>query len=150
MWLIRFIAGMLENSIMLSCLVSWFLAQICKAIVSSVKQKRIDLSNLFRTGGMPSSHAAVVASLSAAIYLSEGISSLFVFSLVFLIIVIHDAYTLRMTIGKQTSIIKDLSRQMKLKQMKDFRGVLGHTMFQIVMGMLLGAIVSITIYYLRM
>ena len=61
------------------------LSQIVKTIIETIKYKKINISRLFDgMGGMPSTHSALVASITTLIYLNYGItSSLFSISLIF-------------------------------------------------------------------
>ena len=62
--------------------ISWWAAQILKFFIDLISKKKVDFTRLVGSGGMPSSHTAFVISTSTAIYLLEGISNLFVLSLV--------------------------------------------------------------------
>ena len=46
---------------LLAPLVAWAIAQAAKVILTSVRQRRLNLRVLAETGGMPSSHAAIVS-----------------------------------------------------------------------------------------
>ena len=64
--------------------VAWFTVQIFKLLADCIVNRRINFRRFVETGGMPSSHSAVVTSLMTAIGLSEGFSSpMFAISFVF-------------------------------------------------------------------
>lgn len=78
------------NLIFISVLSSWLISQIIK--VFSARNKKV----FFRCGGMPSSHSAFVGALSTAVGILEGFSStVFLVSVAFSIIVVHDAVQIR-------------------------------------------------------
>ena len=55
--------------------ISCFAAQFYKVFSPLLKKERIQWRRLFQTGGMPSSHASTVVSLSTGVYLLKGASS---------------------------------------------------------------------------
>ena len=56
-------------------LVAWALAQGAKVILGVITEKRFNFRWFVDTGGMPSSHAATVSALAAAVGLKYGLSS---------------------------------------------------------------------------
>ena len=52
---------------LLAPLVAWAIAQAAKVILTSVRQHRLNLRVLAETGGMPSSHAAIVMGLTTPV-----------------------------------------------------------------------------------
>ena len=68
--------------------------------------------DFFLTGGMPSTHSAFVISLVTILYLTEGVSSTFVVSLVLAVIVLRDASGVRRTVGEEGMVI---TQMMKVK-----------------------------------
>ena len=101
---------------------------------------------LFSAGGMPSSHASLVASLTWAIGLQNGFhSATFAIAAVVLLIVLYDAAGVRRAAGQHARVINrfilDLARGHPLKQ-EELREVLGHTPKQVATGTLLGIVVS--------
>ena len=60
------------------------ISQIIKFIIESIKYKKILFNRLINgSGGLPSSHATLVSSLTNLMYLNYGYSEYFVISLVF-------------------------------------------------------------------
>ncbi len=125
--------------------VTWFTVQIFKLLSDAVVNKRINFKRFVETGGMPSSHSAVVASLMTAIGLAEGLSSpLFAVSFVFSFIVMYDAAGVRLAAGKQAKILNQLinSKQVKVDTNEKLKELLGHTPIQVFIGALYGIIVG--------
>lgn len=62
---IRF--GMLTGNAVIDCaLLAWFLAQLIKVILELVLMRRFDVTRFVSSGGMPSSHSAMVVAATAA------------------------------------------------------------------------------------
>ena len=95
-------------------LVCAIVSQVIKFIIESFKNSEIDLERLLDgAGGMPSSHSALVASLTTVLALNEGITSpVFAVSLIFAFVVIYDAMGVRYETGKQAVIINQLTKKM--------------------------------------
>ena len=140
-----------ENIVFLSALTSWVLAQIIKVMVVIFSRKKKSLRELvaiiiWRTGGMPSSHAATVTSMAVAMGFYEGIgSSLFVFSLFFALIVMRDAMGVRRSSGLQARLLNFLGK--KASEQLDFdynpvKEIHGHTPIEVIVGSLLGVFIA--------
>ena len=56
------VAGILHNHVLLVALISWFLAQGTKIPIYYMVEHKWDLKRFFGSGGMPSSHTAMVIS----------------------------------------------------------------------------------------
>ena len=151
------IKSLFQNIIFLSTISSLFLAQILKMIIYLFTHKNRKPSEAFervlwRTGGMPSSHSAVVCSLTTSTGITEGISSnLFVFCLVFTMIVLRDAVGVRRAAGLQARAINTLGKQFARKTGLEFRSVKeiqGHTPLEVIVGSLLGVVIAVVFYLL--
>ncbi len=129
-------------------IISFALAQGTKVLIKSFKRKRFHWHDIFAYSDMPSGHTATVISLSTIILLRDGIySASFAVALVFTIIVITDAIGLRNYLGQHGKtlniLVKDLAEDDFLdksypKQLEK----IGHTPFQVLMGALIGFVVS--------
>jgi acid phosphatase family membrane protein YuiD len=144
------IRSLFENKIFLSTFSSLFFAQITKMVVSvlSRKNKRIwDAieTAIWRTGGMPSSHSAIVCSLTTSVAIVEGPSNLFVFCLIFTMVVLRDALGVRRAAGLQAKALNDLGKIASEKLGVEFRKVKeiqGHTPLEVVVGVFLGIFIA--------
>jgi len=107
---------------------------------------------IWRTGGMPSTHSAVVCSLTTSTAISEGIASnLFVFSLIFTLVVLRDALGVRRASGLQAKALNNLGKQTAEKIGLDFQAVKeinGHTPLEVLVGGFLGISISAGFYLL--
>ncbi len=132
---------------LLAPLVAWSIAQAAKVIYTSVRQRRLNLRVLAETGGMPSSHAAIVMGLTAAVGKNSGPSSAaFAIALIFSFVVMYDAAGLRRAAGRQAEILNRLVEDlvhMRGVQEQKLRELLGHTPVEVLVGAVLGIAVGI-------
>lgn len=93
-----------------------------------------DLKNFFITyGGMPSSHTALAVSITTLVGLREGFeSALFAVALVFTLLVMRDAMTVRMVLGKQGRALNQLLAQQPAAAR--FSERLGHSALEVAAG----------------
>ena len=141
-----FITDIVLNKVILSCVISIIIAQLIKMGVNYSREKRWDLSILLSTGGMPSGHSAVVAALSASVYLTEGATSLFAVVFVIAVITIYDSLTIRKTVGHHTSILNTILRALKLHNKYSVRELTGHSFTQVIAGIVLGIAVALAAF----
>jgi acid phosphatase family membrane protein YuiD len=127
---------------LLAPLVAWAIAQAAKVILTSVRQRRLNLRVLAETGGMPSSHAAIVMGMTTAVGKYAGVSSAaFAIALIFSFVVMYDAAGLRRAAGRQAAILNRLVEDlvhMRGMQEQKLRELLGHTPVEVVVGAMLG------------
>ena len=147
---------LLENTVLLSALYSWFIAQFIKMIIEIIKNNRLGTKEfifraIFGTGGMPSSHSAAVCAVAVSIGIIEGLnSSVFALSIVLLIIVIRDATGVRLSSGRQAKAINHmLEIQYKLHKIsyEKIKEVRGHTPLETFIGSLVGILVSLGLHW---
>jgi acid phosphatase family membrane protein YuiD len=128
-------------------LVAWAIAQVLKVGLTSVRERRLNLRVLAETGGMPSSHAAIVMGLTSAIGRLNGLTSApFAIALIFSVVVMYDAQGVRRAAGRQAAVLNRLVDDMfSLRQFKDdrLRELLGHTPFEVLVGAALGVAVGL-------
>jgi uncharacterized protein len=142
------------NRILIIGLVAWGLAQIIKIPVEFILKRRWDWALLLRAGGMPSSHTALITSITHSIGLYIGFgSALYALSFVLAMIVIYDATGIRRQAGKHAAIINtiisDLAHGHPLRQ-EELREVLGHTPLEAITGMLFGLAIAQLAWYVWM
>jgi acid phosphatase family membrane protein YuiD len=128
-------------------LLAWAIAQVLKVGLTSVRERRLNLRVLAETGGMPSSHAAIVMGLTSAIGRLNGVTSApFAIALIFSVVVMYDAQGVRRAAGRQAAVLNRLVDDMfSLRQFKDdrLRELLGHTPFEVLVGAALGVAVGL-------
>jgi uncharacterized protein len=123
-------------------LIAWAIAQSLKVLTDSVRHRHLDLARLGSSGGMPSSHTAMVAALSTLIATHLGLrSAAFAISAIFSAVVMYDAAGVRRAVGVQARvlnrIVDDLLRQQGIKEDR-LRELIGHTPFEVYAGAALG------------
>lgn len=143
----------LENPVLLACIFSWFSAQFIKTVINLIYGRVKTFGELlelmiFRTGGMPSSHSALVTSLCVSIGFRNGLNSdIFIFSFCFFMVVIRDAFGVRRSSGIQAKKInqigKELDEKKLLKEYKPIKEVNGHTPLEVIFGCILGIVVGL-------
>ena len=141
----KFIQDLLENRILIAALAGWAITQAIKAILYTIVNREFKLERLVGSGGMPSSHAATVCAMSAAVVKHFGLAS-FEFAIAFILtsVVLHDARGVRQEAGKQavtiTAIIDHLIKEGKIIELPEWelKELIGHTPLQVLVGSLMG------------
>lgn len=134
-------------NILLLPIISGLIAQFLKLFFKTNEQK-LNFKNLLSYAGMPSGHSAMVVSLATIIGLEQGFySPLFALSLIFAIIVIRDAVGLRRYLGQHGKTLNALVKDLDEDEMLDnnyprLLELIGHTPTQVIVGGLIGLIVS--------
>jgi len=136
---------------MLVCaLISYFAAQIIKIVLCLIREKRLDFSLMFASGGMPSSHASTVSALAISAFRLYGIGSpWFAVCFVLASVVMYDAAGVRRQAGEHAKILNKILRDFTSgdpKMAEDgLKELIGHTPFQVSVGSILGIIIAIVI-----
>lgn len=141
------------SPVFLACIFSWFCAQFVKTVIKLFSGKIHSVSELielllWRTGGMPSSHSALVACLCTTIAFRSGIDSdVFILSLCFYLVTIRDAVGVRRANGIQANLLNKIGENLKEKGLFDdfnrIKEVQGHTPMEAIIGSLLGLFIGI-------
>ncbi|MBI1978430.1 MAG: divergent PAP2 family protein [Candidatus Omnitrophica bacterium] len=129
---------------------AWMIAQSIKVVRNVLQRKRFNARWLVDTGGMPSSHSSGTAAVATVVGLSSGFdSAMFLFALVFALITMFDAASVRRSVGRQAVImnrmIDEIYAEGKFSE-QYLREFLGHTPVEVLVGALLGVVISILIY----
>jgi len=140
-------SNILENYILMVSLIASFLSQTIKVIVDVIIHRKFNFRIFVSTGGMPSAHSALVGALATATGQVMGWSSPeFAIAALFAIIVMYDAAGVRQAAGKQARILNQIMDEFLSHE--DFneerlKELLGHTPFQVFVGLALGITVSL-------
>ncbi len=125
---------------------SWFTAQALKVILTLIKERKLDFYRFVGSGGMPSSHSAMVMGLSTAIGLKMGWDSLeYAVSIIFSLIIMYDASGVRRAVGKQAMILNQMikdKQQKKQIEEKQLKELVGHTPIEVFAGAILGILIA--------
>lgn len=126
----------------------FLMAQLWKFVAGLLKdRKRVKWTDFkalvgyfMRSGGMPSGHSASMTGLTTYVGLVGGFNSgLFALAVATTIIVIYDAVHVRYAVGKQG---KALNRLLEKDGRKALPVVEGHTVPQVVVGVILGLLIG--------
>lgn len=144
--------NVLNHPIFLSAFFSWFIAQTIKAIIELFKTRKRSTRRVFRTmfwstGGMPSSHSSIVASLVTSVGFIDGIrSSLFIALLFYGLLTVRDALGVRRAAGIQARVMNQLGKDIQDKleiHFKPVKEIHGHTFAEVSVGILLGFFIAV-------
>ena len=136
------------NSIFLSILIAGAVSQILKIIIITIKHRqKFSFNDLIVTGGMPSTHSALVSSLAAIIFLEQGLSALFFVVLTFSLIVLRDSMGIRRSVGEEGKAIEKIAKYESI-QIDRFRYALGHTPIEVAAGLVIGLVSAAFSYYM--
>lgn len=145
--------GIFNNPVFIACLIASLMAQILKLPLEYLRTKQWDWSLLFGTGGMPSSHSAVVTAAAAGVGHYAGFDTpLFGLAFAIATVVIYDATNIRRQAGFHAQQINRIIKELiegKVKPVEEFdelREVLGHSPAEALGGIVLGIIVSVIIW----
>ena len=131
-----------ENRILIAAFLAWAIAQVTKTIYELIRQRQLIFSRLVSSGGMPSSHSAIVTSLATATGRLMGLNSAaFAITIVLASIVMYDAAGVRRAVSIQARILNqmiDEAFQGKPFAEKRLRELIGHTPIQVFVGGILG------------
>ena len=145
----------IHNKVLIASIIASILAQILKLPLEYLRNKTWDWSLLFSTGGMPSSHSAIVSSAAVSIGHYVGFDTpLFGLAFAVAVVVIYDATNIRRQAGFHAQqinrIIKELvaGKTSPSKEFEQLREVLGHSPAEAFGGIILGILVSILCWWI--
>ena len=125
----------------------WLAIQIFKVLYDLVTTKKFNFKRIMGAGGMPSSHSAVVVSLTTLIGKYEGVNTpIFALSMAMAFIVMYDAAGVRRAAGKQAELLNKIIETPNLSGVEVSERlveVLGHTPVQVIVGAMLGVVVGL-------
>jgi len=149
------LSGIFNNPVFIVTVVTSILAQILKLPLCYLVHKEWDWSLLFSTGGMPSSHSAIVTAAAVGVGHYAGFDTP-LFGLAFAIasVVIYDATNIRRQAGFHAQQINRIIKEVftgEIKPAEDFkelREVLGHSPVEALGGVVLGILVNLAFWQL--
>jgi acid phosphatase family membrane protein YuiD len=145
---------LLDNGVLAWALIACGLAQLGKLLVELVEHGRWRPAVLFETGGMPSSHSALVTGACAGIGWELGFADpLFAFACTIAFIVMYDASGVRRAAGLQAARLNSLPVSLWTPEPQPADTVvppnrlkesLGHTRLEVLAGSLIGPAIALT------
>lgn len=137
---------LIQNRYIYIPLFVWASIQCFKFLYDLIKTKKVNFKRIMGAGGMPSSHTAVVMTLTTMVGKENGFnSSIFAVALIFSFVVMYDAAGVRRAAGKQAKLLNKLVETPGLTTMQvseKLVEVLGHTPMQVFVGALIGILVG--------
>ena len=136
--------GMLTTNPIIDCaLLAWFLAQLIKVLLELILLRRFEPKRFVSSGGMPSSHSAMVVAATAAIGKLYGTGgAAFALAVVLSAVVMYDACNVRRSAGDTARLVNQILKHVERLTAEDFaedlKEVMGHTPLQVLMGAILG------------
>lgn len=137
---------LVNNYVLRIALFAWALAQLLKVMYVLLTQRRWDFERLVGAGGMPSSHSALVTSLTFGIGKEMGFDSIeFAMAFTIAMVVMYDAAGVRRAAGKQAEVLNQIlddfyNAEFNRERLKE---LLGHTPVEVLAGAAIGVIVAI-------
>ena len=135
------------NKVLLVSVCAWAIAQVMKTFILLIRKRRLDFS-YFISGGMPSSHSAIVSALATSVAIVEGFGSVaFAITAILALVVMYDAAGVRRWVGRQSILLNRIMQEIKFRRPvieweHELREFVGHTPFQVIIGTALGIIVA--------
>jgi len=125
-----------------SIVAAGILTQAIKILLSKLHGHHVHAADLVVTGGMPSTHSALVTALALSIYFTEGMTTTFLVAAALTAIVLRDALGVRRTAGEEGKIINQLITKTKL-EVNPLHYSLGHTPAEVAVGVIIGLMTSV-------
>lgn len=147
------IQELLNNTIFITAIISWTVAQVLKTIIHIILTKEFSPERMVGSGGMPSSHSATVCALATATFYEFGPGSFeFAISAILAIIVMYDARGVRRETGIQAKVLNDIIKifedmgRSEISAHDKLKEFVGHTPLQVIVGAILGTTIGILMY----
>jgi hypothetical protein len=136
----------LDNAVLAWGLAACGIAQFSKLLFELIFKQRWRPSVLIETGGMPSSHSALVTGTAAGVGLQLGFDDpLFAFAATIAFIVMYDASGIRRSAGLTAAKVNQMSKSNSKESSAEvtLKESLGHTKIEVLVGSLLGPTVAL-------
>jgi acid phosphatase family membrane protein YuiD len=138
---------LINNDIMWVSVIASSLAQFLKPFSYWWRTKEFDWHHISETGGMPSSHSALISALATGLGLVRGFNSPeFAIAIVLSMIVTYDAQGVRRQAGEHARAINEIIAELlsgKEISEKEFQEVLGHSRVEVAAGIIFGVVVML-------
>lgn len=156
-----FSQGLHMNPLFIVCIV-WFLIQLIKVIVDSIKLRWFATWSIFAAWGFPSFHTWIASSVTMMARLEYWFDSvIFAIACGFALLIAYDAMNVRFESWKQAQCINEIKSEIsevflldkktkkysKSLTMYDLKERLGHTPIEVLGWMLLWILFTIPLYY---
>ena len=140
------LVNILDNAVLAWGLAACGLAQFSKLLFELIFKQRWRPSVLIETGGMPSSHSALVTGTAAGVGLQLGFNDpIFALASTIAFIVMYDASGIRRSAGLTAAKVNQISKGNSNLSSKEnaLKESLGHTKIEVLVGGFLGPSVAL-------
>ena len=146
--------GIFDNGVLWWGLAACGLAQLSKLVIELVVHRRWNPKVLVETGGMPSSHSALLTGTTAALGWVQGFDGpLFGLAAVLCFVVLYDASGVRRAAGLTAARVNQMAAGAMATSdapaldpasaLKPLKENLGHTRLEVLIGALMGPLVAL-------
>jgi uncharacterized protein len=133
------LVGVFDNGVLWWGLAACGVAQLSKLVIELVVHRRWNPRVLVETGGMPSSHSALLTGTTAALGWVQGFEGpLFALAAVLCFVVLYDASGVRRAAGLTAARVNEMG-----PDAKPLKENLGHTRLEVLIGALIGPLVAL-------
>jgi len=137
-------SALFDNSVLFWSLLSCLLAQFLKIIFNLFLTGNIRFGIMFETGGMPSSHSALITGVTSGIGFELGFDNpIFALAIAVSLIVMYDASGVRKAAGNHAIEINKFSKILDPKSELSLKETLGHTKLEVIVGSFLGPLITL-------
>ena len=135
---------LVNNKLLFWSLVSCLSAQVLKIVFNFFSAGELRYGIIFETGGMPSSHSALMTAITSGLGMDLGFdNSIFALAVGVSLIVMYDASGVRRSAGLNAKEINKLSKSLDEKSTLNLKESLGHSKLEVIVGSILGPLISL-------
>ncbi len=136
---------LLDNSVLSWSLIACLVAQFSKLFIELIFSQKWRPSVLIETGGMPSSHSALVTATASCIGLELGFdNAAFALSSTLAFIVMYDASGIRKSAGLVASRVNELPTDYwPSPPLSPLKESLGHSRIEVLIGAIIGPAIAV-------
>ena len=150
----KFFLDIATNDLVLAALIAWAISQVTKVVTYFITYKTLLFSRAISDGGMPSAHAATIASAATVCGCIEGFAGfsthLFGLAGILLVVVLRDAVGVRRDTGRNAKKIVEIANKINEKlpeeekiDTSNLKLIAGHSLPEIIAGVIVGATVGV-------
>lgn len=136
-------------------LIVWAVIQGIKVLVDIISHKqKLWFASFWKSWGFPSVHSGISSSITTLVWLLYGIHSIyFAICVTFAFLFWYDAANVRYEAGKHAQYINEIKDELRSfsfidYKLQDLQERLGHTVVEVVGGIIVGFILTMLIYYI--
>ena len=137
---------MSKYELLLAPLAGWAVAQGIKYVLT-LRKNGLQFSDLYASGGFPSSHTASIIPVVVLIGLRRGLDDpIFALAAIMTALIMYDAIGVRRSSGENTVAIKELAQKTGKTLTTRLHGAKGHSPYEVAGGIAVGVAVAYVFY----